>query len=70
MSVLCQKDGKDVMFVKGAPENIIERCKYVRYGNGEKSNFSQSCKDSVSKILLDWGKGKVKTSLKLKIFYF
>ncbi|KAM4700173.1 sarcoplasmic/endoplasmic reticulum calcium ATPase 3 [Discoglossus pictus] len=44
------------MFVKGAPESVIERCNYVRVGS-TKLPLTQSAKDKILSKIKDWGTG-------------
>jgi len=66
MSVLCKsKDGKNVMFVKGAPENVLERCTSVRFADGKKAPMTEETKNAISKTFLDWGTTKTLRCLAL-----
>ena len=37
MSVLCRRKGQDIMFTKGAPETVLERCSYMLANDEGKS---------------------------------
>lgn len=50
MSVIVNENGKEVCYVKGAPERIIERCKYILI-NGEKILFDSRQKEKVLKAV-------------------
>ncbi|WP_138202594.1 calcium-translocating P-type ATPase, SERCA-type [Haloimpatiens lingqiaonensis] len=52
MSVLVKEGAKYNSYVKGAPERIIDRCKYI-WINGEVRLFTESYKKSVLKALDD-----------------
>lgn len=45
------------MFVKGAPEGILERCTHVRVGN-QKSPMTQEIKEQIAAIVKEYGTGK------------
>ncbi|KJE96462.1 sarco/endoplasmic reticulum calcium transporting ATPase [Capsaspora owczarzaki ATCC 30864] len=61
MSVYCvPKAGKkNVMFVKGAPEGVIERCSFVRLADGSKVPLvpGDETHETIHKILLSYGTG-------------
>ncbi|XP_069082788.1 sarcoplasmic/endoplasmic reticulum calcium ATPase 3 isoform X1 [Pleurodeles waltl] len=44
------------MFVKGAPESVIERCNYVRVGNA-KLPLTPSAREKIMSRIRDWGTG-------------
>ncbi|MDF2504517.1 calcium-translocating P-type ATPase, SERCA-type [Clostridium sp.] len=46
MSVILSEQGNKISYVKGAPERIIERCKYI-FVNGEKKLFTSDYKNRV-----------------------
>lgn len=46
MSVLCEEDGEKILYVKGAPEIILNKCKYAQIGL-EKIEITQDVKDRI-----------------------
>lgn len=52
MSVIISERGIKTVYIKGAPERIIARCKYI-YVDGEKKVFSEAYKYKVQKALDD-----------------
>jgi Ca2+-transporting ATPase len=50
MSVIINEHGSKISYVKGAPERIIERCKYI-YIDGEKKVFTDMYKNKVQSAL-------------------
>ncbi|XP_036379139.1 sarcoplasmic/endoplasmic reticulum calcium ATPase 1 isoform X1 [Megalops cyprinoides] len=60
MSVYCTptKPGSlSRMFVKGAPESVIERCQYLRVGTG-KVALTAPLRDQLMSLIKDWGTGR------------
>ncbi|CAL8310258.1 unnamed protein product [Arctogadus glacialis] len=62
MSVFCSpaKSSKAVgnkMFIKGAPEGVIDRCAYVRVGT-ERVPLTEPIKEHLLKIIKEWGTGR------------
>ncbi|XP_071752059.2 ATPase sarcoplasmic/endoplasmic reticulum Ca2+ transporting 1, like [Centroberyx gerrardi] len=60
MSVFCtpaKGDGGAKMFVKGAPEGVIDRCAYVRVGT-TRVPLTNSIKDKIMAVIKDWGTGR------------
>ncbi|KAM6970447.1 sarcoplasmic/endoplasmic reticulum calcium ATPase 1 isoform 2-T2 [Aplochiton taeniatus] len=59
MSVYCtpSKPGPSKMFVKGAPESVIERCQYVRVGRG-KVALTMGLRDELMAKIREWGTGR------------
>uniref|UniRef100_A0AAY4E606 Calcium-transporting ATPase n=1 Tax=Denticeps clupeoides TaxID=299321 RepID=A0AAY4E606_9TELE len=58
MSVYCtpkKDESQSKMFVKGAPESVIERCKYVRVGTVE---LTKPVKEQLMELIRDWGTGR------------
>ncbi|XP_038669546.1 sarcoplasmic/endoplasmic reticulum calcium ATPase 2 isoform X2 [Scyliorhinus canicula] len=45
------------MFVKGAPEGIIERCNFVRYGSS-KVSLTPRLKERIMTVIKEWGTGR------------
>lgn len=45
------------MFVKGAPEGVIDRCNYVRVGT-TRVPFTPAIKDKILGIIKEWGTGR------------
>lgn len=45
------------MFVKGAPEGVIDRCNYVRVGT-TRVPFTSAIKDKILAIIKEWGTGR------------
>ncbi|XP_040192650.1 sarcoplasmic/endoplasmic reticulum calcium ATPase 3 isoform X1 [Rana temporaria] len=60
MSVYCTPLGSSAagtkMFVKGAPETVIERCNYVRVGS-TKLPLTPSARERIMSKIRDWGSG-------------
>ncbi|KAG8452012.1 hypothetical protein GDO86_003987 [Hymenochirus boettgeri] len=62
MSVYCTTPGSNSgnttckMFVKGAPESVIERCNYVRVGSA-KLPLTPSAREKILSKIRDWGTG-------------
>ncbi|KAI4872658.1 hypothetical protein NFI96_020403, partial [Prochilodus magdalenae] len=61
MSVYCSpskgKSTSSKMFVKGAPEGVIDRCAYVRVGN-TRVPMSQGIKEKIMSVIRDYGTGR------------
>ncbi|XP_012705863.2 ATPase sarcoplasmic/endoplasmic reticulum Ca2+ transporting 1, like isoform X1 [Fundulus heteroclitus] len=60
MSVYCtpaKGDGGAKMFVKGAPEGVIERCAYVRVGT-TRVPLTNAIKDKIMTVIKEWGTGR------------
>uniref|UniRef100_A0AAR2IKC4 Calcium-transporting ATPase n=1 Tax=Pygocentrus nattereri TaxID=42514 RepID=A0AAR2IKC4_PYGNA len=60
MSVYCtptKTGSQSKMFVKGAPESVIDRCSYLRVGSG-KVEMSMAVKEELMGTIRDWGTGK------------
>merc|ERR1711931_434115 len=60
MSVYCtptKGDGGAKMFVKGAPEGVIDRCAYVRIG-ATRVPLTNAIKDKILAVIKDWGTGR------------
>uniref|UniRef100_A0A8C1RVG5 Calcium-transporting ATPase n=1 Tax=Cyprinus carpio TaxID=7962 RepID=A0A8C1RVG5_CYPCA len=61
MSVYCSpnkaKSSTAKMFVKGAPEGVIERCTYVRVG-GSRVPLTQGIKDKIMSVIREYGTGR------------
>ncbi|XP_021333895.1 sarcoplasmic/endoplasmic reticulum calcium ATPase 2 isoform X1 [Danio rerio] len=61
MSVYCSpnkaKSSSSKMFVKGAPEGVIDRCAYVRVG-GSKVPLTQGIKDKIMSVIREYGTGR------------
>ncbi|XP_015245316.1 PREDICTED: sarcoplasmic/endoplasmic reticulum calcium ATPase 1 isoform X1 [Cyprinodon variegatus] len=60
MSVYCtptKGDGGAKMFVKGAPEGVIDRCAYVRVGT-TRVPLTNSIKDKIMAVIKEWGTGR------------
>ncbi|KAJ3607786.1 hypothetical protein NHX12_024837 [Muraenolepis orangiensis] len=60
MSVYCtpaKGDGGAKMFVKGAPEGVIERCTYVRVGT-TRVPLTDAIRDKIMTVIKDWGTGR------------
>ncbi|XP_030019263.1 ATPase sarcoplasmic/endoplasmic reticulum Ca2+ transporting 1, like isoform X1 [Sphaeramia orbicularis] len=60
MSVYCtpsKGDGGAKMFVKGAPEGVIDRCAYVRVGT-TRVPLTNAIKDKIMAVIRDWGTGR------------
>lgn len=50
-------DGNCKLFVKGAPENILERCKYIRVRDGGKEELTAAAKDQIMEFVTLWSSG-------------
>lgn len=62
MSVYCSPVNPSVgagnkMFVKGAPEGVIERCNYIRYGTS-KVPLTPRLKEQILSVIKEWGTGR------------
>lgn len=59
MSVLCKnlKTNKKIMFVKGAPENIINRCSFIRKGN-ETVKMTEDFRTKLIQAAITYGTGE------------
>ncbi|KAF5889141.1 sarcoplasmic/endoplasmic reticulum calcium ATPase 3, partial [Clarias magur] len=60
MSVYCtalNAGSQSKMFVKGAPESVIERCSHIRVGTG-KVELSMAVKEELLGTIREWGTGK------------
>uniref|UniRef100_A0A3Q3J0E2 Calcium-transporting ATPase n=1 Tax=Monopterus albus TaxID=43700 RepID=A0A3Q3J0E2_MONAL len=60
MSVYCtptKGEGGAKMFVKGAPEGVIDRCSYVRVGTS-RVPLTNAVKEKVLAVIRDWGTGR------------
>uniref|UniRef100_A0A674DUG6 Calcium-transporting ATPase n=1 Tax=Salmo trutta TaxID=8032 RepID=A0A674DUG6_SALTR len=60
MSVYCtpaKGDGGAKMFVKGAPEGVIDRCAYVRVGT-TRVPLTSAVKDKILAVIKEWGCGR------------
>ncbi|XP_033975117.1 ATPase sarcoplasmic/endoplasmic reticulum Ca2+ transporting 1, like isoform X1 [Trematomus bernacchii] len=60
MSVYCtptKGDGGAKMFVKGAPEGVIDRCTYVRVG-ATRVPLTAAIKDKMLGVIKEWGTGR------------
>jgi len=60
MSTYCtpaKGDGGAKMFVKGAPEGVIDRCAYVRVGT-TRVPLSGPIKEKILAVIKDWGTGR------------
>uniref|UniRef100_A0A8B9LPS4 P-type Ca(2+) transporter n=1 Tax=Astyanax mexicanus TaxID=7994 RepID=A0A8B9LPS4_ASTMX len=60
MSVYCtptKGDSGSKMFVKGAPEGVIDRCAYVRVG-ATRVPLTAPVKDKIMTIIKEWGTGR------------
>uniref|UniRef100_A0A8C2IKJ2 Calcium-transporting ATPase n=1 Tax=Cyprinus carpio TaxID=7962 RepID=A0A8C2IKJ2_CYPCA len=61
MSVYCSpnkaRSSSAKMFVKGAPEGVIDRCTYVRVG-GSRVPLTQGIKDKIMSVIKEYGTGR------------
>ncbi|XP_059387941.1 ATPase sarcoplasmic/endoplasmic reticulum Ca2+ transporting 1, like isoform X1 [Carassius carassius] len=60
MSVYCTPTKGDTgskMFVKGAPEGVIDRCSYVRVGS-TRVPLTNVVKDKIMSVIKEWGTGR------------
>ncbi|KAL0994772.1 hypothetical protein UPYG_G00126970 [Umbra pygmaea] len=61
MSVYCTPTSKPgsgcKMFIKGAPESVVERCQYLRVGTG-KVPLTTPLKEQLMATIRDWGTGR------------
>ncbi|TRY99294.1 hypothetical protein DNTS_003988 [Danionella cerebrum] len=60
MSVYCTPNGSNSqskMFIKGAPEGVIDRCQFVRVGK-ERVPLTLAVKEQLMSTIRDWGTGR------------
>ncbi|XP_045078609.1 sarcoplasmic/endoplasmic reticulum calcium ATPase 1-like isoform X2 [Coregonus clupeaformis] len=61
MSVYCTPTSKpgsgSKMFIKGAPESVMERCQYLRVGTG-KVALTLPLREKLTSLIRDWGTGR------------
>ncbi|KAG1926513.1 sarcoplasmic/endoplasmic reticulum calcium ATPase 3 isoform X1 [Pimephales promelas] len=60
MSVYCTPNGSNSqskMFVKGAPESVIDRCQFVRVGK-DRVPLTMTVKEELMSTIRDWGSGR------------
>ncbi|XP_016143940.1 sarcoplasmic/endoplasmic reticulum calcium ATPase 1-like isoform X2 [Sinocyclocheilus grahami] len=60
MSVYCTPNGSNSqskMFVKGAPESVIDRCQFVRVGK-DRVPLTMAVKEELMSTIRDWGAGR------------
>uniref|UniRef100_A0A667YV44 Calcium-transporting ATPase n=1 Tax=Myripristis murdjan TaxID=586833 RepID=A0A667YV44_9TELE len=60
MSVYCtptKPGSQSKMFIKGAPESVIERCQYLRVGTG-KVMLTMALREQLMSKIRDWGTGR------------
>uniref|UniRef100_A0A673H3P2 Calcium-transporting ATPase n=1 Tax=Sinocyclocheilus rhinocerous TaxID=307959 RepID=A0A673H3P2_9TELE len=60
MSVYCTPNGSNSqskMFVKGAPESVIDRCQFVRVGK-DRVPLTMAVKEKLMSTIKDWGAGR------------
>uniref|UniRef100_A0A4W5K1W4 Calcium-transporting ATPase n=1 Tax=Hucho hucho TaxID=62062 RepID=A0A4W5K1W4_9TELE len=61
MSVYCTPTSKpgsgSKMFIKGAPESVMERCQYLRVGTG-KVVLTMPLREQLTSLIRDWGTGR------------
>ncbi|XP_059406689.1 sarcoplasmic/endoplasmic reticulum calcium ATPase 1-like isoform X1 [Carassius carassius] len=60
MSVYCTPNGsnsQNKMFVKGAPESVIDRCQFVRVGK-DRVPLTMAVKEKLTSTIRDWGTGR------------
>uniref|UniRef100_A0A673Z2K7 Calcium-transporting ATPase n=1 Tax=Salmo trutta TaxID=8032 RepID=A0A673Z2K7_SALTR len=61
MSVYCTPTSKpgsgSKMFIKGAPESVMERCQYLRVGTG-KVALTMPLREQLTSLIRDWGTGR------------
>uniref|UniRef100_A0A671K8I5 Calcium-transporting ATPase n=1 Tax=Sinocyclocheilus anshuiensis TaxID=1608454 RepID=A0A671K8I5_9TELE len=60
MSVYCTPNGSNSqskMFVKGAPESVIDRCQFVRVGK-DRVPLTMVVKEELMSTIRDWGAGR------------
>ncbi|XP_037604178.1 sarcoplasmic/endoplasmic reticulum calcium ATPase 1 isoform X1 [Sebastes umbrosus] len=60
MSVFCtpvKPGSQSKMFIKGAPESVIERCQYLRVGTG-KVTLTPALRDQLLSKIREWGTGR------------
>lgn len=65
MSVYCRRqqvaaegDNSPVMFVKGAPESILDRCNFVRVNGSERINLTPEVKEQILDLVKKYGTGE------------
>uniref|UniRef100_A0A8C1L0C8 Calcium-transporting ATPase n=1 Tax=Cyprinus carpio TaxID=7962 RepID=A0A8C1L0C8_CYPCA len=60
MSVYCTPSGSNSqskMFIKGAPEGVIDRCQFVRVGK-DRVPLTMAVKEELMSTIRDWGAGR------------
>lgn len=55
MSVVVEKNGQKISYVKGAPERILERCRYILI-DGEKKLFTQTDRTRIERAIEEMSK--------------
>uniref|UniRef100_A0A8C9WRB2 Calcium-transporting ATPase n=1 Tax=Scleropages formosus TaxID=113540 RepID=A0A8C9WRB2_SCLFO len=64
MSVFCSPNklsrstGGAKMFVKGAPESVLERCRWLRVGGGSRVPMSPAQREQLLAKVREWGSGR------------
>lgn len=60
MSVYCEEKetGSPKMFVKGAPESILDRCKYVRINGEKRVDLTDTMKQQILDLVREYGTGE------------
>jgi len=51
------KNGKQVLFVKGAPESIFERCSFIRLGNGKVATMTPELREQLNRLVVKLSTG-------------
>ncbi|KAM6976822.1 sarcoplasmic/endoplasmic reticulum calcium ATPase 2 [Aplochiton taeniatus] len=46
------------MFIKGAPESVLERCRWIRVGGGERVALSPGARELLLGTVREWGSGR------------
>ena len=54
------KTSSKFLFVKGAPESILERCSFIRLENGDKSELTAKLRDSILSRVDSWAKSSLR----------
>eukprot|EP00043_Microstomoeca_roanoka_P017279 m.180000 g.180000 ORF g.180000 m.180000 type:complete len:1004 (+) comp16608_c1_seq1:211-3222(+) len=57
MSVYATRDGKGKLFVKGAPERVLEHCQKVRLSDGKTVELTAQLRQKIEKQILEYGTG-------------
>eukprot|EP00190_Bangiopsis_sp_CCMP1999_P000352 CAMPEP_0198733022 /NCGR_PEP_ID=MMETSP1475-20131203/41928_1 /TAXON_ID= ORGANISM="Unidentified sp., Strain CCMP1999" /NCGR_SAMPLE_ID=MMETSP1475 /ASSEMBLY_ACC=CAM_ASM_001111 /LENGTH=996 /DNA_ID=CAMNT_0044496245 /DNA_START=279 /DNA_END=3269 /DNA_ORIENTATION=+ len=54
MSVVTKVGGEPRLLVKGAPENLVRRSRYIRIEDGKRVELTDSMRDEIMKVVTKW----------------